>query len=211
MSTRPSNIHPTFENHISRAQKESLLNQRGVVLWFTGLSGSGKSTIAQALEKELFNRGYHIQTLDGDNVRAGLCSNLEFSLEDRQENIRRIAEAARLFKESGLITICSFVSPTRQIRSLAKGIIGSDDFTEVFIDTPLHICESRDVKGLYKKARKGEIINFTGIDSPYESPESSDVRVDTENSTVIQSVELIISYLSKRNQLTNGKSSHQPH
>ena len=195
MSTRPSNIHPTFENLISRTQKESFLNQKGVVLWFTGLSGSGKSTIAQALEKELFKRGYLLQTLDGDNVRTGLCSNLGFTLEDRQENIRRIAETARLFKECGLITICSFVSPTQQIRSLAKRIIGSDDFFEIFVDTPLEICENRDVKGLYKKARKGEIKNFTGIDSPFETPHNPFAAIKTEHRTVEECVYEIMTAL----------------
>ncbi len=195
MSIQSSNIHPTFENLISRAQKESFLNQKGVVLWFTGLSGSGKSTIAQALEKELFRRGFHVQTLDGDNVRTGLCSNLTFTLEDRSENIRRVAEVANLFMKSGIICLCTFVSPTRSIRKMAYDIVGENDFLEIFIDTPLEVCEKRDVKGLYKKARKGKIKNFTGIDSPFEAPQHPFTTIKTEQRKISDCVHEIITAL----------------
>lgn len=190
-----NNIHPTFDNLISRQEKELYLNQEGIVLWLTGLSGSGKSTIAQSLERELFGQGYFVQSLDGDNIRTGLGNNLGFSLEDRNENIRRIAEVAKLFKESGIITICTFVSPTKAIREMAKRIIGEEDFVEVFIDTPLHICEARDVKGLYKKARNGEIKGFTGIDSPFESPESPDIHILTEGKMIEVSTAEVMTYI----------------
>jgi adenylylsulfate kinase len=182
------NIHPIFEQILSRSEQELLLNQKGKVFWFTGLSGSGKSTIAQAFEKELYNRGYFVKLLDGDNIRTGINSNLGFSLEDRKENIRRIAEVAKLFLESGVIVLCSFVSPTKVIRDMAKEIIGNGDFVEVFVDTPLEICEKRDVKGLYKKARAGEIKGFTGIDSPFDRPRNPDLVLDTVYNSVSDSI-----------------------
>jgi len=183
-----NNIHPIFDRVLSRKQQELLLNQKGKVLWFTGLSGSGKSTIAEALEKELYKNGYFVKVLDGDNIRSGINKNLGFSLEDRAENIRRIAEVAKLFLESGVIVLCSFVSPTIDIRQQAKEIIGAEDFNEIFVDTPLEVCESRDVKGLYKKARKGEIKGFTGIDSPFEIPENPALILKTTEMTVGHSV-----------------------
>lgn len=182
------NIHPIFEKLVSRGEQERLLNQRGKVLWFTGLSGSGKSTIAEAVERRLFKNGYFVKVLDGDNIRSGINSNLGFSLEDRKENIRRIAEVSKLFLDSGVIVLCSFVSPTTEIRELAKTIIGDEDFCEVFVDTPIEICEQRDVKGLYKKARAGEIKGFTGIDSPFESPKNPALIIKTENRSVIDCV-----------------------
>jgi adenylylsulfate kinase len=180
------NIHPIFDRLVSRQEQERLLNQTGKVLWFTGLSGSGKSTIAEALERQLFNQGYFVKVLDGDNVRSGINKNLGFSLEDRKENIRRIAEVAKLFSDSGVIVLCSFVSPTIEIRELARDIINPDDFNEIFVDTPLAICEARDVKGLYKKARSGEIKGFTGIDSPFEAPENPSLVLKTENKSIAE-------------------------
>ena len=163
-----NNIHPIFDKLLTRNDKEKYLNQKAKVFWFTGLSGSGKSTIAQGLEKLLFDKGFFNQVLDGDNTRTGINKNLGFSLEDRQENIRRIAEISRLFLDAGIICVNSFVSPTHEIRNLAKQIIGKEDFIEIYVNTPLHICEKRDVKGLYAKARSGQIKGFTGIDSPFE-------------------------------------------
>lgn len=187
-----NNIHPIFDNLVQREEQERLLNQCGKVYWFTGLSGSGKSTIAAAFERELYNRGYFVKVLDGDNIRSGINRNLGFSMEDREENIRRIAEVAKLFVDSGIIVLCSFVSPTQHIRNQAKEIIGEGDFYEIFVDTPLEICEKRDVKGLYKKARAGELKGFTGIDSPYESPLSPILRIFTPDYTVEQSVAKLI-------------------
>ncbi|MCL4142783.1 UNVERIFIED_CONTAM: hypothetical protein GTU68_018030 [Idotea baltica] len=164
----------------------------------TGLSGSGKSTIAQGLERLLIKEGFFAQVLDGDNIRTGLCENLSFSQADRKENIRRIAEVSKLYINSGIITINSFISPTIEVRDYARSIIGMDDFVEVYINTPLHICEARDVKGLYKKARNGEIKYFTGIDSPYEAPISPDVEVKTENQEIIDSVNFIYTKLVQK-------------
>ena len=189
------NIHPIFDRLVQRDDREKKLGQRSKVLWLTGLSGSGKSTIAEALERMLFDQGYFAQVLDGDNIRSGINNNLGFSLEDREENIRRIAEISKLYVNSGIISINSFVSPTRQIRALAKDIIGEKDFIEVFINTPLEICEQRDVKGLYKKARKGEIKGFTGIDSPYEPPINPNIEILTENNTIQTSVEELYKYI----------------
>ena len=189
------NIHPIFDKILGRGEKESFLNQKSKVLWFTGLSGSGKSTIAEHLEKKLFSEGLFIQLLDGDNIRTGICNNLGFSIEDRKENIRRIAEISKLFKNAGIICLNSFVSPTIEIRQMAKEIIGPDDFIEVFVNTPLELCEQRDVKGLYKKARAGEIKGFTGIDSPYEAPQNPDIEILTANQTVEESTEFVFQKL----------------
>lgn len=185
-------IHPIFDRLLDRSFRQDQLNQVAKVIWLTGLSGSGKSTIAEALEKQLFQHGFFCQVLDGDNIRSGINANLSFSEEDRIENIRRIAEIAKLYLNSGIITINSFISPTRKIRQMAKDIIGEDDFIEVFIDTPLHICEERDVKGLYKKARAGEIKQFTGIDSPYENPEKPKIIIQTANKSINSSVETLL-------------------
>ena len=190
-----SNIHPIFDRLLQRTDREQRLGQRGKVLWLTGLSGSGKSTIAQHLERRLHNEGFFAQVLDGDNIRSGINSNLSFSPEDRQENIRRIAEVAKLYLNSGVITLNSFISPTREMRQMARSIVGPDDFVEVFIDTPLEICEERDVKGLYKKARSGEIRGFTGIDAPYEAPEHPDYVVKTANKSVETSVNELFNFL----------------
>lgn len=194
MADFSENIHPTFDQILGRDKKEKLLNQKAVCLWLTGLSGSGKTTIAKGLEKKLHEEGFFTQLLDGDNVRTGLCNNLSFSLEDRKENIRRIAELNKLFVNAGVVTISCFVSPTIEIRQMARDIIGAD-FQEVFVNTPLEICESRDVKGLYAKARKGEIKNFTGIDSPFEAPIHPNIELKTENQTVESSVEDLYSQI----------------
>lgn len=171
-----SKIFPT-DKILQRADKEQLLKQKGMAIWFTGLSGAGKTTIAIALERELYKKGFLSQILDGDNIRSGINCNLGFSDADRIENIRRIAEVAKLFVECGIITICCFISPTDEIRTIAKNIIGKNDFVEVFVNTPLEICEKRDVKGLYAKARRGEIKDFTGIDAPFEKPENPTIEI----------------------------------
>lgn len=182
------NIYSVFDEILDRAHKEALLKQRGIVIWMTGLSGSGKTTIAKGLETQLHKNGFLTKLLDGDNVRTGINNNLGFSDEDRTENIRRIAEVAKLFLDTGIVTICSFVSPTKTIRANARDIIGADHFLEVFVNTSLEVCERRDVKGLYQKARSGEIKNFTGIDAPFEAPDSNFTEILTENRSVEQSV-----------------------
>ena len=178
-----NNITSIQQKLVTREEKELRSGQHAKVFWFTGLSGSGKSTLAIALERKLFDHGFHAVVLDGDNIRAGISNNLSFSPDDRSENIRRIAEVAKLFLNDGSICIVSFISPTITMRSQARDIIGQKDFIEVFIDTPLQICEARDVKGLYKKARAGEIKDFTGIQAPYEAPSHPDVHILTENKT----------------------------
>jgi len=189
------NIHPIFDKLVSRKEKEEFLNQEAKMIWLTGLSGSGKSTVAQGLEKALFKKGFFVQVLDGDNIRTGICNNLGFTEEDRLENIRRISEVAKLFIQAGVITICSFVSPTQKIRKVAQDIIGNHDHIGVFIDTPIEICEKRDVKGLYKKARAGEIKNFTGIDAPFEVPTNPNLIVKTENQSIEESVQQVLDFV----------------
>ncbi len=191
----PENIHTIFDRLLPREDKEKFLHQHAKVIWLTGLSGSGKSTIAAGLERKLFESNFFVQLLDGDNVRTGINNNLGFSDEDRTENIRRIAEVSKLFLNSGIITINCFVSPTIEIRSLAKEIVGEDDFLEVFINTPLEICEQRDVKGLYQKARKGEIKDFTGIDSPFEAPIQPDLEIKTASQTIEESTEELYNFI----------------
>ena len=195
MSNISNNIHPIFDRIIDKNTKEEFLKQKAKVLWFTGLSGSGKSTIAVEVEKKLFAKSFLTQILDGDNIRDGINNNLGFSDEDRTENIRRISEVSKLFINCGIITLNSFVSPTNEIRNLAKEIIGTDNFIEIFIDTPLEICEQRDVKGLYKKARAGKIKDFTGIDAPFEAPENPNIIIKTENKTVEESANEVIDYI----------------
>ncbi len=174
-----SNIHPIFDKILQRKDKEKLLKQKAIVLWMVGLSGSGKSTLAKAVEQSLHEEGCLAQLLDGDNLRTGINNNLGFSEADRIENIRRSAETAKLFLNCGIITICSFISPTKEVRDMARTIIGEADFFEVYVECPLEECEKRDVKGLYKKARAGEIPNFTGIDSPFEPPTNASIVVNT--------------------------------
>ena len=174
-----NNIHSIKHTLLQKADKEKLLKQRGIVLWMTGLSGSGKSTLARALEFDLFEKGYTTKLLDGDNLRTGLNNNLGFTEADRMENIRRAAEVAKLFLENGEVVICSFVSPTDEIRSLAKSIIGEHDYFDVYVNASFEECAKRDVKGLYKKALNGEIKNFTGLDAPFDAPKNPFIEIKT--------------------------------
>lgn len=190
-----NNIYPIFDKMLGRSDKESLLKQRGIMIWFTGLSGSGKSTIAIALERELQKRGLLCRILDGDNIRSGINNNLGFSAEDRIENIRRIAEIGKLFVDTGIITIAAFISPNNAIREMAANIIGKEDFMEVYISTPIEECERRDVKGLYAKARRGEIKDFTGVSSPFEAPQHPDLSLDTSVLSVEESVNLLLNLI----------------
>ncbi len=187
-----NNIFTQFDKIKDRREKEIYLKQKAKVIWFTGLSGSGKTTLASLLEKKLFELHYFCQILDGDNVRSGINKNLRFTEEDRNENIRRIAEVSKLFMNCGIILICAFISPTNEIRSMAKKIVGKDDFLEIFIDTPLHVCEKRDPKGLYKKARAGEIKNFTGISSPFEAPKAPFMIIDNTNPNIDETIKLML-------------------
>lgn len=186
------NIHPIFDKMQSREAKEQQLRQRGLTVWFTGLSGSGKSTIAVALERRLSQQGIFSRILDGDNIRMGINRGLGFSEEERRENIRRIAEVSKLFTETGIVTLSAFVSPTNELREMAREIIGKEDFVEISVATPLEECERRDVKGLYAKARRGEIKDFTGITSPFEAPESPALAIDTTNLSVEEAVERVL-------------------
>lgn len=184
-------IYPIFDRMLQRNDREKLLGQKGIMLWFTGLSGSGKSTLAIALERELYNSGILCRILDGDNIRTGINNNLGFTEADRVENIRRIAEVAKLFVDCGVVTIAAFIRPTEQIRQMAADIIGKDDFFEIYVNTPLEVCEERDVKGLYKKARQGEIKNFTGISAPFEAPLNPAITIDTSACSLEESVNLL--------------------
>lgn len=197
-----NNIYPIFDRMLARTDKEQLLGQRGVMLWFTGLSGSGKSTVAVALERELHRRGRLCRLLDGDNIRTGINAGLGFSAEDRRENIRRIAEVGKLFVDTGVITLAAFVSPTEELRTLARDIIGADDFKEIFVATPLEECERRDVKGLYARARRGEVKNFTGISAPFEEPRNPALVLDTTDTPVEESVEKVLALLESAGVLT---------
>ena len=195
MNEKSEHIYPTESLKLDRDSKEKQLNQNAKVIWMTGLSGAGKTTLSYSVEAALHNMGYFVQTLDGDNVRTGINRNLGFSDADRYENIRRIAEVSKLFVNCGIITIASFISPTNEIRRMAKNIIGSDDFIEIFVNAPLDVCESRDTKGLYLKARRGEIKEFTGINAPYESPLQPGLEVRTDLLTIEESIKKIIDYL----------------
>lgn len=185
------NIYPVFDRIYDRKVKEEILRQNARVIWFTGLSGSGKTTLAANLEKELFFRRFFCQVLDGDNIRMGINNNLGFTDEDRLENIRRIAEVSKLLINAGMITICSFISPTNEIRDLARNIIGPKDFIEVYLSTPLKVCEERDTKGLYKRARKGQIKDFTGISAPFDVPACPDIQIDTSKFSIRECVDKI--------------------
>ncbi len=191
------NIFPHFDQMISREFRETKLGQRSKVIWLTGLSGSGKSTIGLALEKRLFQENFVAQLLDGDNIRSGINKNLGFSEEDRKENIRRIAEIAKLYLSSGIITINSFISPTAETRNIAKEIVGDGDFLEIYINAPMATCESRDVKGLYKKARAGEIQGFTGVNQAYEEPENPALELRTDVLSVDEAVHILFTFLKK--------------
>lgn len=188
-------IHPIFDQLLQRSEREEHLQQHSKVLWLTGLSGSGKSTVAKYLERALFAEGFLPQVLDGDNIRFGINSNLSFSPEDRLENIRRIAEISKLYLHSGIICINSFISPTREMRDLARSIVGSEDFIEIYINAPIEVCEARDVKGLYQKARAGLIKGFTGIDDPYEAPENPELEIRTDQMSIEDSARRIVEYL----------------
>ncbi|MCK9616612.1 MAG: adenylyl-sulfate kinase [Lentimicrobiaceae bacterium] len=188
--------HPAKDKKIIfRNQKETLLQQKGKVIWLTGLPCSGKTTLAVRLEKELFDKGFLIRILDGDNVRTGINNNLGFSEADRLENIRRIAEISKLFVECGVITINGFVSPTESLRTMAKEIIGDEDFIEVYVNSPLEVCEQRDVKGMYRKARAGMIKEFTGVSSVFEEPLHADIEIRTDLLNIEQSVMKILEYI----------------
>jgi adenylylsulfate kinase len=193
-------IYPIFDKMLTRADKEELLGQHGVMIWFTGLSGSGKSTIAIALERKLHKRGILCRILDGDNIRSGINNNLGFTEADRVENIRRIAEVSKLFVDTGIVTLAAFISPNNDIREMAARIIGKDDFVEVYVSTPIEECERRDVKGLYAKARRGEIKNFTGISAPFEAPEHPALTLDTSVLTLEESVHKLLELILPRIQ-----------
>jgi len=191
-------IHPIFEKQLKRGDKEALLKQRGLVIWFVGLSGSGKSTLANGLENYLHSKRYITTLLDGDNLRTGINKNLGFSEEERVENIRRAAHVSKLFLDSGIITLCSLISPTERVRNMAKDIIGRDSYVEVFVNCPLEVCEKRDVKGLYAKARRGEIAHFTGISSPFESPANPDIELRTDINELETSLEKLINFIEPK-------------
>lgn len=195
-----NHIYPIFDKMLMRKDKEDLLKQHSMMVWFTGLSGSGKSTIAIALERELHKRGLLCRILDGDNIRSGINNNLGFTEADRVENIRRIAEVSKLFLDTGVITIAAFISPNNDIREMAADIIGQDDFLEVYVSTPLEECERRDVKGLYAKARKGEIKNFTGISAPFEEPAYPALTLDTSVLSLEESVNKLLELILPRIQ-----------
>jgi len=183
-----NNIFPIFGQTVAREEKEKLLDQRAMVFWFTGLSGSGKSTLAKGMERKLYHKGFLTKLLDGDNVRTGLNADLDFTIEGRDENIRRVAEVAKLFMEAGIITICSFISPSEKSRDMARNIIGIENFYEIYVKCSLEICEKRDPKGLYRKVREGKIANFTGIHINYEEPLTPNFIIRTDNKTVRRSI-----------------------
>lgn len=191
------NIIP-HDFHIGKTDRNRLNGHNSFVIWFTGLSGSGKSTIANRVENELYKKDIKTFSLDGDNIRKGLNKNLGFSAEDRGENLRRIAEVAKLFVESGSVVVASFISPLKEDREMVKSIIGTENFVEVFVNTSLEECERRDIKGLYKKARAGEIKNFTGISSPYEEPQNPDLEIKTEKLSEKEAVEKTLNFLNKK-------------
>ncbi len=183
---------------ISQLNRLALLKQKPVIVWLTGLSGSGKSTIADGLEQLLFEKGFKTYLLDGDNIRHGLNKNIDFSEEGRKENIRRIGEVAKLFLDAGIIVITAFISPFKEDRNTVRGLVSDGEFVEVFVDCPLEVCEQRDVKGLYAKARRGEIPNFTGISSPFEAPEKPEVRVHSDQLTIDECIDKIYSVIKDK-------------
>tara|TARA_B100000963_G_scaffold192519_1_gene167589 strand:- start:17911 stop:18516 length:606 start_codon:yes stop_codon:yes gene_type:complete len=189
------NIYPVFEELLQRSDKQNLLKQTSKVFWFTGLSGSGKTTIAKGVESKLHSSGYLTKLLDGDNIRSGISNNLSFSLIDREENIRRIAEISKLFLNCGIITLNCFVSPTHKIRKIAEKIIGKENLIDVYINASIETCENRDTKGLYKKARNGEITNLTGINSPFEPPKNPQLEIDTNNNNIENSIEQVVNFI----------------
>ncbi len=186
------NIYPIYKQMMTREDKEQLMQQRGVMIWFTGLSGSGKSTVALGVERELYKRGIKSQILDGDNIRNGINADLGFSVADRTENIRRIAQVGKLFVHAGIVTLACFVSPTEEIRAMARDIIGEEDFKEIYVSTPIEECERRDVKGLYAKARRGEVKDFTGISSVFEAPQHPALSINTGELSLKESVDKVV-------------------
>ncbi|MCO4747891.1 MAG: adenylyl-sulfate kinase [Proteobacteria bacterium] len=197
--SEPKSTHIRWHGaNVDRNEREALLGQRGCVVWFTGLSGSGKSTVSRRVEQLLLERKVVTYGLDGDNLRFGLNKDLGFSAEDRSENIRRVGCVAQLFMDSGTVTLTAFISPYQRDRDAARALVGAERFVEVFVDTPLEVCESRDPKGLYKKARSGEIANFTGISAPYEAPTAPEVHLLTDGKTVDASAQEVVDYLETR-------------
>ena len=205
MNNQPNNSNVVWHHAtVTRARRQQQNKHRSLILWFTGLSGSGKSTLAHAVEEKLHQMGCRTFVCDGDNVRHGLNSNLGFSKEDRKENIRRIGEMCKLFIEAGVIALTAFISPFREDRERVRKLVQEGDFIEIFCDCSLEICESRDVKGMYAKARRGEIKEFTGISSPYERPEKPEMIIETEKLSIEQCVEMILSYLKEREIFSTG-------
>jgi len=204
MKEDTKHIYPVFDKILKRTDKERLLKQRSKVIWMSGLSGAGKTTIAKHLDEALYMKGFVAQILDGDNIRSGINNNLDFSEEDRKENIRRIAEISKLFMNCGIIIINSFISPTEDIREMAREIIGEENFVEVYINASLEVCEKRDTKGLYAKAREGKIKNFTGIDSPFEEPQNAHIIVHTDKQSIEESVSQVIDYILPEITYTNA-------
>lgn len=200
-----THIYPTAFK-ISKESKIERLQQNPKLIWFTGLSGSGKSTLANFLEIKLFEQGFITSILDGDNIRSGLNKDLGFSKEDRVENIRRIAEVAKLMMDSGLVVISAFISPFRDERAMVEALVGRENFIEIFVDCPLEICEERDVKGLYQNARKGIIKNFTGIDSPYEPPINPKVHINSDQEEPQESIQKILKFISGEINLVFGQN-----
>lgn len=192
------NIYPIYDRMMTRQEREQLLGQRGMMVWMTGLSGSGKSTVALGVERELHKRGLLCRLLDGDNIRDGINRGLGFSPEDRRENIRRIAEVGRLMVDTGIVTLACFVSPTEEIRQMARTIIGEEDFFEVYLSTPLAECERRDVKGLYARARRGEVKEFTGISAPFEAPRHPALAIDTTSTPLQENVMKVVDMILKQ-------------
>lgn len=188
-------IFPIFHKLLGRGDREALLKQKGIVIWMTGLSASGKTTLAIGLERALHEKGHLCYVLDGDNVRTGINNNLQFSEGDRKENIRRVAEVSKLFVECGVITINCFVSPTEELRKLAKSIIGENDFKLVYVNTPIEVCEQRDSKGLYAKARKGEIKDFTGVNAPFEEPKSPDLEIKIPDHSFEENLKVLVEFV----------------
>ncbi|AKF24211.1 adenylylsulfate kinase [Sulfurovum lithotrophicum] len=192
------------DHHVTKEERAAIKTQKPCILWFTGLSGSGKSTVANAVESRLLALKKHTYLLDGDNIRMGLNRGLTFSDEDRVENIRRIGEVSKLFVDAGTIVLTAFISPFQKERDAVRALVEKDEFIEIFIDTPIAVCESRDPKGLYEKARKGEIPNFTGISSPYEAPAEAEIHVKTEDQTIAESAEQVIGYLKEKGYINAG-------
>lgn len=205
MNKKSNDIYPVFNEILQRKDKEKYLNQQSKVIWLTGLSGSGKTTIAKTLERELYKRGFLAQVLDGDNIRTGINNNLGFTDEERIENIRRIAEVSKLFLHCGIITINSFISPTEEIRNLAMEIIGKENFFEIYVNASLEVCEERDTKGLYKKAREGKIKDFTGISAPFEVPENPHLEVKTDEMSVEETIDVCLAHVLPVITLENEK------